>query len=117
MTEEINARCAICGDKSSYDEETVKSCTHNINGVDVVICTNCEEELAMKMGKKQSPEVGRYLSLDIPGTDMFSQAKIGDEGVILDLFKKLEDDDVEVVSSTYMMYDEIGAELVFDEED
>lgn len=67
------------------------------------------------MTKRLDDPENRYLSLDIPGTNMFAQAKIDDEGVVLDILKK-KGEDIEVVKSTYLMYDEIGAELNFVEE-
>ena len=45
MGEIINARCHICGNQSSYDEESIKGNTHIINGIKVIICCPCEDDL------------------------------------------------------------------------
>jgi len=41
----INGQCAICGNVSSYDKESLKGSTHNINGIDIVLCCPCEDDL------------------------------------------------------------------------
>jgi len=61
-------------------------------------------------------EEERYITLDIPGTDMCAQAKLDDEGMVLDLFKR-KGDSIEVVKSAYLMYSEINADLIFLEEE
>lgn len=61
-------------------------------------------------------EERRYITLEIPGTDMCAQAKLDDEGMVLDLFKR-RGNDVEVIKSAYMMYSEINADLVFLEDE
>lgn len=49
----IEAACQICGDSGSYDEQTIQSCTHNINGLMVIICTNCEDDLREQFGSEE----------------------------------------------------------------
>lgn len=46
---------------------------------------------------------------------MFAQAKLTDEGIVLDLFEQ-KGEDVEVVKSTYKFFDEMGVEVEFVEE-
>lgn len=41
----ISHSCSLCGDVSYYDKESLKGCTHTINGVKHVICCPCEDDL------------------------------------------------------------------------
>lgn len=41
----ISASCVICGNSCSYDRKTIKSDTYEVNGVKVVICLNCMDDL------------------------------------------------------------------------
>lgn len=60
-------------------------------------------------------EKNKYLSVAVPGTNMFAQAKLTDEGIVLDLFEQ-KGDEVEVVKSTYKFFDEMGVEMRYVEE-
>ncbi len=41
----LSAHCTTCGNESGYDEETLKASTHVINGVEIVLCCFCEDDL------------------------------------------------------------------------
>jgi len=43
--ETINATCQICGNESGYDEESLKNSTYEINGIKIVLCCPCENDL------------------------------------------------------------------------
>ena len=54
MTEEkpdVLGRCSICGNVSGYDEESLKASTYIINGVEVVLCIPCEDDLLVTLAK------------------------------------------------------------------
>lgn len=45
MVKIINGTCQICDNTSSYDKESLKASTYNINGVKIVLCCPCEDDL------------------------------------------------------------------------
>jgi len=45
----MNAKCSMCGNKSGYDEDSLKASTWNINGIDNVLCCPCEDDLRVKL--------------------------------------------------------------------
>jgi len=47
----INASCNICGNESSYDEGSLKGSTWEINGIEIVLCCPCEDDLLKKIAK------------------------------------------------------------------
>ena len=51
--EEINISCDICGNKSEYDEESLKGSTWNINGCEIVLCCPCEDDLRKKLNHRR----------------------------------------------------------------
>ena len=48
---ELTAACAICGNVSSYDEESLKASTYEINGIPTILCCPCEDDLILILGK------------------------------------------------------------------
>lgn len=40
-----NAICGICGNSSSYDKQSLKGSTWTINGVKIILCCPCEDDL------------------------------------------------------------------------
>lgn len=54
----INKKCQICSNVSGYDEESLKSSTWIINGLEIVLCCPCEDDLVMKLPIIQSKGVG-----------------------------------------------------------
>ena len=53
---EINANCSICGNKSGYDKESLKGSTWNINGIKVILCCPCEDDLLKKLLMARLPK-------------------------------------------------------------
>jgi len=43
--ENIYAECGICGNTSGYDKESLEGSTWNINGIKIVLCCPCEDDL------------------------------------------------------------------------
>jgi uncharacterized protein YlaI len=56
MVKTIYANCSICGNSSGYDKETLKASTWNINGMKVILCCPCEDELFVKILKSRISE-------------------------------------------------------------
>ena len=54
----INANCTLCGNRSSFDKETLKESTITINGAKVVMCIDCEEEMFKKLTQRHSKQTG-----------------------------------------------------------
>lgn len=52
----LSACCGICGNSSGYDDESLKDSTWNINGVKIVLCCPCEDDLKKSLNK---PEIKR----------------------------------------------------------
>ena len=44
----INGQCSICLNVCDYDEDSFKASSWNINGEDIILCLNCEDELRHK---------------------------------------------------------------------
>jgi len=53
----IFGECAICGNESEYDEETLKSSTYDINGLDIVLCCPCEDDLLKVLAKERGIKI------------------------------------------------------------
>ena len=49
----MDIHCALCGNNTGYDEEILKESTININGCDVVMCADCEDELLIKLALRR----------------------------------------------------------------
>ena len=45
----LTGRCSICENVSFYDEETLKASKLKINGIDIILCCPCEDELLSKL--------------------------------------------------------------------
>jgi len=45
----INHPCHICGNVSGYDKESLKASTRVINGIEIVLCCNCEDDLKAQL--------------------------------------------------------------------
>lgn len=41
----LTAECCICENSSSYDKQSLKGSTHIINGIKIVLCCPCEDDL------------------------------------------------------------------------
>lgn len=54
----INASCSICGNESGYDKESLKGSTWNINGIKVILCCPCEDDLLKKIAKGRGIHIG-----------------------------------------------------------
>lgn len=48
----IKGTC-VCGNTSSFDEESLKGSTISVNGTDIVLCCNCEDELREKLNNRR----------------------------------------------------------------
>ena len=53
----VRASCGVCGNTSGYDKDSLKASTWNINGIQIVLCCPCEDDLLKKIAK------GRGLNL------------------------------------------------------
>lgn len=51
MVKTLVHSCTCCGNASSYDKQSLKASTYNINGCDVVLCCPCEDDLLVKLAK------------------------------------------------------------------
>lgn len=65
----IFKRCSICRNDSAYDKEALKSSTWKINGVKIILCCPCEDDLFLKllkakMSKKRMSELIKPLMSD-----------------------------------------------------
>ena len=47
----LNAKCALCGNASSYDKDSIKGDTYVVNGVKNIICTCCFDDLLRIVSK------------------------------------------------------------------
>tara|TARA_Y100000296_G_C5060082_1_gene199326 strand:+ start:284 stop:487 length:204 start_codon:yes stop_codon:yes gene_type:complete len=47
----INENCFLCGNKSGYDKESLKSCTYTINGSNFIICILCSDDFVKQLFK------------------------------------------------------------------
>ena len=63
MSKTIYAECSICGNRGGYDKESLDGSTWNINGVDIILCCNCEDELLQKLCKARGTDY--YFDFDI----------------------------------------------------
>lgn len=56
MNKMLNGTCDICGNSFGCDKESLKSSTWKINGLKIVLCCPCEDdllkELLIKRGHK-----------------------------------------------------------------
>ena len=70
MTEMLYANCDVCGNKSSYDKQSLKGSTWTINGVKgIVLCCPCEDSifhqlLRTRISKKRMKELTAILMSD-----------------------------------------------------
>ena len=55
----VEAICDICGSTSSYDKESLKGSTYEINGVKVVLCCPCEDDLLKTLARGRGIKI-RY---------------------------------------------------------
>lgn len=51
MSEVVYGTC-ICGNTSSFDKKSLKGSTVKVNGTDIVLCCDCEDELRKKLNKR-----------------------------------------------------------------
>ena len=51
----INEKCSICGNVSGYDEESLAGSSWIINGVNVVLCCPCEDDLLKQLIERRIP--------------------------------------------------------------
>lgn len=86
----INAECHICGNVSSYDKESLKGSTWKINGVEVILCIPCEDDLLVKIAK------GRGLNIKVSGN-----------GEIYNVLSKKKTQQIEQELSKTMMMDDL----------
>ena len=49
----LRESCSICENVSGYDEESLKGSTWIINGVKIVLCCPCEDDLKKKLNKNE----------------------------------------------------------------
>jgi len=47
--ERLYGKCGSCGNVSGYDEESLKGSTWNINGLDLILCCPCEDDLLVQI--------------------------------------------------------------------
>jgi len=57
MPDDLYEHCGICGNGSSYDEESLKASTYEINGVELVLCCPCEDALLLALCKGRGLKV------------------------------------------------------------
>lgn len=50
-TKLINAECDLCGNVSSYDQDSIKGDSYVVNGVNNIICTCCFDDLLRIVSK------------------------------------------------------------------
>lgn len=50
----MEATCSICGNKSSYDKESLAGSKVTINGTRLILCCPCEDELLVKLAKRRT---------------------------------------------------------------
>jgi hypothetical protein len=65
----ISATCSICGNESSFDKQTLKGSTWIINGIKIILCCPCEDDLFKKIlptriSKKRMMELTHILMSD-----------------------------------------------------
>ena len=41
----MKEHCKLCDNVSYYDKETLKASMFHINGINIILCSNCEQEL------------------------------------------------------------------------
>jgi uncharacterized protein YlaI len=66
----LHGQCHICGNVSSYDKGSLEGSTWRINGVTVVLCIPCEDDLLKKIAK------GRGLFITYTDGGEISQIKV-----------------------------------------
>ena len=57
MVKLLQGQCHICGNFSSYDEDSLKASTWTINGAVVILCCPCEDDLLKKIGKTRGLKI------------------------------------------------------------
>ena len=57
----INANCGVCGNCSGYDEESLKGSTYKINGLDVVLCCPCEDDLKKRLNSDEIKRLKEFV--------------------------------------------------------
>ena len=50
---EIDCNCALCGNSTGCDEETLEGSIVEINGMGVVMCCDCEDEMFIKLALRK----------------------------------------------------------------
>lgn len=60
------ANCSLCRNESSFDKESLKASTHIINGVKVVLCVPCEDDLlrtlvSHRISKERMEDIAKNL--------------------------------------------------------
>jgi len=53
MTEILNGTCGVCGNTFGCDKQGLKSSTHVINGLKIVLCCPCEDDLLKTLLKSR----------------------------------------------------------------
>jgi len=93
-------------------------CKHGIDSCTKEMQERCRYARTKEQKTGDATDENKYLTVNIPGTDMFAQAHLADEGLILDIFKKTDEEGgVDCVIGTYAFYDEMGVEINYIEED
>jgi hypothetical protein len=44
-------KCRVCGNECSYDKQSLKGSTWDINGGKIILCIPCEDELLKKIAR------------------------------------------------------------------
>lgn len=75
MANTIEARCHICGNVSSYDEETINSSTWRINGSVIILCCPCEDDLLKKIARVHG------IKIDMESSGEITKITINDSSI------------------------------------
>lgn len=52
---ELYGKCDLCGNISAYSKDAIKGNTWEINGVECIICTPCEDDFFLKILQDRLP--------------------------------------------------------------
>ena len=53
-------KCSICGSTSTYSKQALKNSTYIINGIKVIFCYPCEDDLFNKLLKARKNDYNYY---------------------------------------------------------
>lgn len=107
--ETVYANCSICGNKSGYDRKSLKASTIEINGIPVVLCCQCDDELLKKLAKGRGIKItlgdgGEVLRTELP-PGMFRLKPKARKEIIELVDKHLMSDDAERILDLIDGYD------------